>query len=227
MCRASYDTLVRWLSEDAYAPTRCIVDEQDTGDSTAEPQSNHASDRLRPPMGPPTGNSGHSIVMLDERNHAVHEINPNVRVLSSSVSFGLRQDNLSLIVILHAIQDSPMDRELGMYNWYVGEIKRTAIETVLHQHPPGTYLVRRGGAHVIFTVKQPAALGDFNHIKILVEEDGTCSISDSESFKSIPELVRFYHIYWLQFGQRLWRLPDTQLPPLTPYSPRDRTHSDA
>jgi hypothetical protein len=39
--------------------------------------------------------------------------------------------------------------------------------------------------------------------------------------------VRHYQTDWLHFGQRLWNLPESDLPVLAPYDSRSRMYSDA
>ncbi|XP_047434565.1 proto-oncogene vav-like isoform X2 [Mugil cephalus] len=79
--------------------------------------------------------------------------------------------------------------DLSGFNWFAGNMDRTAAKNLLMSRSDGTFLVRqKDGGEFAISIKFNM---DIRHIKITSAE-GLCRINDKKAFKGLIELIQFY-----------------------------------
>lgn len=78
--------------------------------------------------------------------------------------------------------------------WYLGRLDRRPAEQLLANEEKGTFLVRRGKASHVLTLKFPVNPSKtFYHVQIVYDSaEQTYHVTEGEYFSSVAELVSFY-----------------------------------
>ncbi|KAF6736461.1 Proto-oncogene vav [Oryzias melastigma] len=106
---------------------------------------------------------------------------------------------------------------LSVYNWFAGNMDRTAAKNLLMSRSDGTFLVRqKDGGEFAISLKFNM---DIRHIKITTS-DGLYRINEKKAFKCLTDMIQFYQQNSLK---EYFRDVDTTL--RTPYKQPEQSNS--